>query len=136
MSRNTVSKYRPSLTQEQIVHLISLCRKDSSDESLRIIGLLAQFEFKIKQGAIVQSHAVDVKQGLAVDLGFADPAIHMQGGARSANLILELWNSNPAQLSVLELQRVRSYRYENDLMTPEEQLSYENEILGIITDGA
>lgn len=122
---NRIPKYRPSLTGEQINHLISLCRKDSSNESLRIIGVLAEFEHKIRNGAVVPSHAVDVKNPLSVDLGFSEMKT---AEAISIEQLYKWWQTDPGLLNIEQLSRVREYRYVNDLMDVAEELQYGHEI--------
>lgn len=128
MNSTTESKYRPVLSSSHISHILSLCRNDMSAESLRVIGVLAQFEHKIKNQAVSPAYNVDIPQPLIVDLGFEKAEIKFQIDPK---LLYEKWKSNPAQLSVAELEAVRAYRYMNDLMMPEEMYKYECEVIGI-----
>lgn len=132
MNHPTESKYRPVLSSSHISHILSLCRNDMSAESLRVIGVLAQFEHKIKNQAVSPAYKVDVPQSLSVNLGFEAPK--EMTGIIPPERLYEMWKGNPAQLSVSELESVRAYRYMNDLMTPEESKKYEIEVIGPALD--
>lgn len=121
----TEPKYRPVLTANQIKHILKLCRDDMSAESLRILGVLAQFEHKIRNNAISPAYEQKIEQPLAVDLGFESPKPKLYESDES---LYGRWKSNPAALSINELETVRSYRYQHNLMTKDEESKYETYI--------
>jgi hypothetical protein len=121
-------KYRPVLAAESITHICNLCRKDASQESLRVLSQLASFEFKVRAGAITPAYALKNKISLSEDLGFSAPVPDKI--LKSDEQLYNEWLIDPSTLSHIELTRVRAYRYQNNKMTVDEEAIYEAEILG------
>lgn len=117
-------KYRPVLTHSQIIHLISLCKSDMSLESRKCISVLAPFEYKIQSESISPSH-IETKQSLTDQLGMS--------GLVTAREIPETlyaqWKADKSLLSLKEIDIALEYAYTNDLMTPEEETSYESYLI-------
>ncbi len=130
---NLRAKYRPVLTQSQINHILHLCRRDSSNESLSVIGTLAQFEYKILQNAVNPAYTSTPNLTLSESLGFDAPAelskLTITDASATAENLYQLWMLEPASLTVRQLQQVREYRYTNNKMTVDEEAKYESELL-------
>lgn len=125
-------KYRPVLSPEQITHIISLCKRDSSPESLNVIGALASFEYKIINGATKPAYIEKPKQSFSQKLGFDTPGPSEEeiSDAINTEAIYNVWLTNPEHLNGKELTRVQAYRYENNKMTVSEENEYEVKVLG------
>lgn len=126
-------KYRPVLTGSQILHLLSLCKKELSDESLSCISILAPFEFKLRNGSISPAYSASPRLALADSLGFSEPSVALSKDHISPAWLYEEWRTNPGGLNLDQLRVVKQYRYENDLMTPDEEQSYETSLIGTQT---
>lgn len=113
-------KFRPSLTAAEVTHVITLCKRDGSQLSLSVARQLSIFQAKIDNGLVQHSHTV--KPTLAEEVGFVqsnEPA-EMTPEEAYTN-----WRINPAALTLKQLQLAADYRYENDLMTEDEESRYE-----------
>jgi hypothetical protein len=141
MSSQLNAKFRPVLTSDQISHICNLARRDSSKASLSILSSLAQFEYKIKLGAVSPAYAAQEKQSLEDQLGFSEslPTLEIREPAESANLsshsdesLYQHWLENPDDLSIDQLARVHFYRYTNGKMVGHEEREYEAKTLGML----
>lgn len=142
-----IAKYRPSVTGEQITHIIRLAKLDMSTESIELIKTLAPFEAKILAGAMLPAHLSTPRQSLEDSLGMTivdslgkKIAIPTKG---SVNLIevkgdkvaynLSCYNKYKLACTVDRLEDItpdimeaaKEHMYVNDLMTPEEEAEYE-----------
>lgn len=146
-----MAKYRPVLTESQISHICSLCRLDSSKESLIVLSALASFEYKIKMGAVAPAYAgASQKESLSSSLGFdsqSEPAeaevsgllITASHSSHSADklsnhdseALYQRWLESPDGFSISELKAIQFYRYRNGKMLPHEERKYEAETLGM-----
>ncbi len=135
MTNASIPKFRPVLSASQITHLMHLCRRDSSNESLSCISVLAAFEYKINNNAIAPAYTQSITPSLADSLGFSEPMdalskLTITDESASEENLYQLWMLEPSSLSIKQLQAVRAYRYKNNKMTVDEEAKYEAEIMG------
>lgn len=129
----TQSKYRPVLTSQQISHILTLCKRDMSEESISVISTLSVFEHKIRNTAISPAYTEKPKISLAESLGLEiDPLKAESTKAASRELrkaaLYHVWNTDESlrkEMTVNDLILVKEYRYENNLMETQEELEYE-----------
>lgn len=135
-----IPKYRPVLSSSQITHIISLAKADASQASLDVVKALAMYEFKIQNDVVTPAYTETVKQSLEEQLGFVvsspesshDPVISTNPIITELhNTLYETWLKNPSSLSVTQLAQVQKWRYENDMMTLDEERKYETETFGL-----
>jgi len=119
----TQIKFRPVLSIQQISKIISLAQSESplSRESKSILRTLVPFKAKAENSAIVG--VATKSENLESTLGFnSEPK---ESGIQE---LYRKWE-NKVSLSIHEIERVHQYRYESNLMTPEEESEYEKYIL-------
>jgi hypothetical protein len=133
-----ILKYRPVLTSTQIAHVITLCKKDLSGESLSVISTLAPFMAKIENKGINPAYKVENKNSLNdfESLEYQDDGRINYEAMRFK--VYKKWIDNPESCNGEELAKVQDYRAGNGLMSPEEQKDYEtkfNELMEITMQG-
>jgi hypothetical protein len=136
MSKDALTKYRPVLTAQQISHLVTLCKRDGSRDSLSCLGQLVLYEFKIQNELLQPALISAPKEKLINSLGFDDgeesnPRKGTEGIHIPAETLYNLWLVSPQELTVHQLGEVQKYRYENNKMTVDEEKKYEAEVLGV-----
>lgn len=120
------AKYRPYLTIQQLHYFLSLCEADNRTETetirARTIRELKLFIAKNDLGAVSPQYTTSPRQSVEEKLGLAldssDPVTRRKAA-------YDLWNTNPTLCTQSEIIAATLYRYENNLMTPEEELAYE-----------
>ena len=114
-------KFRPSLTSEQIEYLVSVLQSVApSNLRDQCLTALNKFALKSKYGIVTPSHVATGRKTLEDSLGFSEsPAISIES-------LLKIYAVTPQVLSQSQLDQVQLYRYTNDLMSPEEESSYES----------
>lgn len=123
-------KYRPVLTSNQISHLISLCKKDLSNDSLSVIAVLAPFKTKIENHGIMPAYVIQNKPSLLESLGFEnDNNFSNLSREESTQKAYDRWLQNPDSCNVDELTMVQEHRYLNELMTSEESQDFERNLM-------
>ena len=124
-----ILKYRPVLTGKQILHILNLCKNESpiSDESAKVIGVLAPFQAKIDNSAIVPAYETTVKQSLLESLGGVAPGSSFPVPSKEQiwEAAYNKWLENPADCTLKELEYVDEHRYLNDLMESDEIEKFE-----------
>lgn len=146
-----IPKYRPVLSGPQILHIISLAKKDGSSASLEIAAILSRMEWQIKNGGLQPAYNETPRESLAESLGFEivpNPHMPPQTIALVQNdkitgvitnigsipalqeALYQKWIEDPTALSVTDIAIVRQYRYENNKMTMDEEKLFEKEVLG------
>lgn len=134
------AKFRPVLTASQITHLISLCRKDPSLESLSCLSVLGAFEYKIRNDSVSPAYSVATiqKRDMASELGFSEVVVVTETPRGPiANIphddeaLYAQWMESPDGMSIAQLKRVQFYRYQTGKMMPDEESKYERETLGV-----
>lgn len=118
------NKFRPSLSQAEILYLIDLCHSDTREAtaklSVSILGKLKVLTYKISEGIARPAFSATERQSMEEKL-FTSPA-DRRSAAHSKYLI------NPNLCTPEELEMVKLYRYENNLMTQEEETDYEESL--------
>lgn len=123
------AKFRPVLTSQQITHLISLCKKDLSNESLSCLSILLPFEHKISNSLITPAYTTQIKSSKIDELGFSTPTTKTDLDVGSLHTKYLECGEDISQFSLTEIKAIQLYRYENDLMTPEQEKEYEAMVL-------
>lgn len=123
-SNTTQVKYRPYFTASQIDELV-FCLKQSSS-NVGLIRYLETFRAKISFDAVSKVVATP-RASIEDKLGFSSP------NPPAATPIVkehyyQQWLESPDSLSMRELELAHTYRYENDLMTPDEEADFEKQI--------
>lgn len=113
------SKYRPYLTPSQLGEIIRCVKIASQDSAL--IRYLEIFSLKIDHG--IQAPALNLAPTLGekLELGLDEPSQSLETKRHNAYL---KWLSYPNQCSPFEIELAHVYRFENDLMSPEEETIY------------
>lgn len=117
-------KYRPYFTLPELNTLIESLEKTM--ESPALLVYLRGFRDKITVGSVAPQ--ITLAPSISTKLGLDDPAPTNHQFARK--LAYQKWLDSPSKLSVYELEAAQAYRYENDLMTPEEEKAYETKLMG------
>lgn len=124
-------KYRPYLTMQQIKYFIELAESDnrSETEALKLKSLreLKLFVAKSDLGLVNSALTVVGKQSTAEKLGFSnDGNSNELTPAEQRAKAYQLWSVNPNLCTDEQITMARLFRYENDLMSPDEEAEYES----------
>ena len=121
-------KFRPSLTAGQIEHIIHILSTAGENSPLNqsCLKALRMFSLKAQHGIVSPSHLALGRESLESSLGFttSEPVTTVE-------LLYRVWQTHPTTLTPAQLQQVQSYRYQNNLMSPEEEQEYDMKILGV-----
>lgn len=118
-------KFRPSLTAGQIEHIIHILSTTGENSPLNqsCLKSLRMFSLKAQHGIVSPSHLALGRESLESSLGFsAEPVT-------TTDLLYQVWQTHPTTLTPAQLQQVQSYRYQNNLMSPEEEQEYDMKLL-------
>lgn len=125
-------KFRPYLTMQQIRYFIELADADqrSETEHLRLKSLreLKLFAAKNDLGLVspalttVGRQTVEDKLGLGSNSNDATANLSLTEQREQA---YNLWRANPQLCTEYQIKLATLYRYENDLMSPDEEAAYE-----------
>ncbi len=113
-------KFRPCLTSEQIAHIISLCKRNLTGESVSVICVLAPFQTKIENKSISPSYVTKENKSIFNALGFEGNVSSDIPFVEQCQRAYEKWIRNPDSCNADELDMVLSHRISNGLMSPEE----------------
>ena len=117
-------KYRPYLTLEELETIKFSVALRARGEDIKLLHYLDTYLLSIQAGLKKESYTA---QGLGLANKILDEPSRYPPSARSTAKLMELFSdSGFAGLSQEEISRVQAYRYEYDLMNPEEEISYEN----------
>lgn len=115
-------KYRISLTLPQIRYLVSVAQLDTTEAMQRLrdstISTLKLSLTKAELGITAPAFVASEKQSLEEKLGLIDPASRRE-------IAYKKWSNNPSLCTSQEIADAQLYRYENDMMTPDEENEYE-----------
>ena len=116
--------YRPYFTVEELTE-VTRCVSVSSSNT-KLIGYLKLFLSKIdnEQVSPQYTNAPSIEDKLEL----TTPAFAPKDLKAQREDAYNKWLSSPASCSIQEHTRAQMYRYENDLMTSEEEKEYENRI--------
>lgn len=120
------AKFRPCLSSNQIGHILSLCKKDLSDNSLSVISVLAPFKAKMENYGVAPSYVTQERQNIFDSLGIEEDSNATPEEKRQQAFIK--WSEDPDSCTINELELVQTYRSENDLMSAEESERYYSEM--------
>jgi hypothetical protein len=119
------TKYRPYLTPTELDIIIDALKTVGSNPHL--IHYLAGFKGKIELGLNVPNLTLTPRPSVMERLGLDSP---MDELAKITIRVLSRedaytkWTQNPASCTPKEIEQASVYRFENDLMTPEEEIEY------------
>ncbi len=116
------NKFRPYFTPAQLAEIIRCCKLASSD--IALLSYLESFNLKITRDVI--SPALQTKPSLESRLGLASSTSMPEYSPAELHSI---WLRDPNFLTPKQLILVQQYRWENELMTPEEARSYEDSLM-------
>lgn len=116
MSPSPLIKFRPSLTLPEIQTILQFLPPAAIHNPLR--RKLEVFTLKAQHGITNPSHVAIGQQSIESRLGLTEDA--------RIDTLLAVYQTNPSILSRDQLTRVQFHRFQNDMMTPEEELAYLN----------
>ena len=119
------TKYRPYFTVDEIDHILSSLKATSSN--ITLIRYLDDFAHKISRDSLKPN--LTLKPTLEDKLELDAPrAKTMDSLVALKNQAYQKWITNPSKCTSSEIARVHIHRYENDLMSAEEEAEYESKI--------
>jgi len=128
-----IAKYRPVLTSSQITHIVSLCIKSMSDESLSVVAVLAPFKAKIEFNKLSPAYVMQEKKTLTESLGFEnDPNNIGLSGGEIRDKAYDKWMRDPESCNAEELGLAREERYYRNEMTLEERAAFNADMQKIV----
>ena len=108
-------KFRPSLTVNQITLLHTLCKAHNSPESIAISDILSVFLLKVHTGQIKHEYKVrSVEQKLGIE-----------PEEDTREVAYNKWMQFPQFCSTQEQLDAKTFMYENDMMTADEEKVFE-----------
>lgn len=122
-------KYRVSFTEDEIKTLYGGNVTNEIKSKLKVV--LVKIQSDLLQPAFV---SVKDKSNLVSDLGFDSPTIESNTPidfVAKRKQVYELWLQDPLSITTEQLELVETYRYENNLMSPEEETEYTNKLMGV-----
>jgi hypothetical protein len=125
-SSQSSTKYRPYFSSAELQEIIR-CVKTSST-NLSLLRYLESFALKINHGTIDPQLTIKPTVTLEQKLGLA-PAISTPQQEDNISSLVHTYNTAPTLLKPAELSRIHQHRYENDLMSPEEESLYEASLM-------
>jgi len=118
------------MTLQQIHYFLSLCENDNRAETEPIknktIKELKLFLVKNDLGAVKPQYTPSPRVTVSDKLGFDDSSAMSKEEQRAA--AYELWMTNPHLCTPEEVKQAEIYRYENDLMSPDEEVAFEEKM--------
>jgi hypothetical protein len=113
-------KFRPYFTSSELVEVISALKEQNKNKHL--IHYLEGFAIKIERGILEPSITLSPTIENKLELGDTNLGDILK--AKKYNSYHK-WKLAPNACSPNELAHAKMYRYENDLMSPEEEAEYE-----------
>ena len=115
------TKYRPYFTASELGEVIR-CVKVSS-QNISLLRYLESYALKISHGVIAES--ITLQPTLADSLELDSPTSPLNSSLESKRAkAYTKWLSSPESCTPLEIELTHLYRFENDLMSPEEESIY------------
>lgn len=117
-------KFRPYFSPEELKLIISSLKEKPTPERIALSRYLEHYSLKIDSGLF--QPAITLKPSLEEQLELSPE--HKPNPARASSLRLQAflkWEKNPSACTPKELLLVNEYRYENNLMSPEEETAWE-----------
>ena len=116
-------KYRPALTLEQITHIAHVMQMQPDDLSYSITRILVPLLSKINNQLISPAYTLIPHTIKPTHITKPSPTIIENNNTDSHN--------KPIKNQIKNGAFSEQYKYENDMMTQEEQTTYENKLLGL-----
>jgi hypothetical protein len=113
------AKYRPYFTASELSEVIR-CVKLSS-QNLHLLRYLESYALKISHGVITES--ITLQPTLADSLELDSPSPDSSLESKRAKAYAK-WLSSPQTCTPIEIELTHLYRFENDLMSQEEETIY------------
>lgn len=122
-------KFRPYFSTDELRTLIAALKEKPTPERTALIRYLEHYSLKIDSGLF--QPAITLKPSLEDQLELGNTVTESLARKSSKRLQAFLkWQKDHSSCTPAELTLVQEYRYENDLMSAEEESSYE-EALGL-----
>lgn len=125
-SNSSNAKFRPAFTKQEILYLIELCNRDKRDSMVEMAFTIASrlriFALKADLGIVAPAFTSTERQSLEEKLG-----MESESPAAKREAAYSKYKVNPAFCTLQELRMANTYRYENGLMSPDEEARYEQE---------
>jgi hypothetical protein len=122
-------KYRPSLTAQEIAYIVERCDADQREEttgiSVALGSKLKVFAMKLQLNLVAPAYIASAKKSLEERLGLDDTSTSPE---RKRLAAFEKYSKLPSICTPEEISLAQTYRYENNLMTDQEESDYENSI--------
>lgn len=115
-----MKKYRPYFTLEELELINSELKRGGMYSFNGIIRYLDTYILGIKSGLRKENHTL--KPTMSDSLGFSKPESTDQPDFVE---LYKQWKINPSTLTITDLEFIQIYRYENNLMSPIEERTYE-----------
>jgi len=130
MMATKIPKYRPSLTLAQLTHISNLCKQQQplTQMDAEIIGIIAPFMAKVVNGAVAPAYQVAPRISIEEQLGMKPDTLAITFAARKYEAY-QRSEIDRASCSLDDLELAQLYRYENDLMSVEEEEAYTSKLL-------
>lgn len=124
---DSIKKVRPVLTEQELAYIIERCEADQREEttglSVALGSKLKIFAMKLQLNLVAPAYIATAKKTLEERLGLEDTTPE-----RKRLAAFEKWTKLPSLCSPEEVSLAQTYRYENGLMTYQEEIDYENSI--------
>lgn len=116
-------KYRPYLTLTEINYLIECIKLRRDHISLDLLRYLEKYSSDIQAGLRTPNHTL--QPTITQKLGFEETPTSQDGG-RDIGTLLNIFNVNNSYIGMTpaEIISLKEYRFENSLMSAEEEDSY------------
>lgn len=123
-----MKKYRPYFTLPEL-ETISAHLRLGSNPPHNLIRYIDKFISDAKEGYRKESHTLNPRPTLEESLGFKLPSLDLESSPSPQDSIEALMEQFKVSwfrgMSSSQIMRVQQYRYENDMMSPEEEIVWE-----------
>ena len=125
-----MKKYRPYFTLPEL-ETISQHLRLGSNPPHNLIRYVDKFISDAREGYRKESHTLNPRPTLEESLGFKLPSLDLESSPSSHEIPIETLMEQYKiscflDMSSSQIQRVQQYRYENDMMSPEEESYHES----------
>ena len=122
VASNNKTKYRPYFTASELGEVIR-CVKVSS-QNISLLRDLESYALKISHGVITESITLQPTLADSLELDSPDSPSTDSSLESKRSKAYAKWLSSPQTCTPLEIELTHLYRFENDLMSPEEESIY------------
>ena len=116
------TKYRPYFTASELGEVIR-CVKLSS-QNISLLRYLESYALKISHGVITESITLQPTLADSLELDSPDSPSPDSSLESKRSKAYTKWSQAPEACTPLEIELAHLYRFENDLMSPEEESIY------------